>query len=96
VAYEVAGACGDPTTPLQQALDFVVITLTENTGLPWMGMTTYNTAWNGGDYWSEQGYAADAGGANYPYFQGAFPVLQEVAVGSGSYLLGELCPFPLN
>jgi hypothetical protein len=78
---------------LQQALDFVVITLTQDVGLPWLGTRTYNTAWNGGSYWWEQGYAADAGGTNYPYVQGTFPVLQEVAEGEGSYLLGEFCTF---
>jgi hypothetical protein len=61
-----------------------------------MGTTTYDTAWNGGNYWYQQGYAASAGGANYPYLQGPFSVLGELPEGEGANLLGESPPFPIT
>lgn len=54
-----------------------------------MGLKAYSTAWNGPDYWYEQGYAADAGGTNYPYVQGPFAVVNEFSEGFGD-ILGKL------
>jgi hypothetical protein len=89
VHFYYASACGDHPTILQEAIDYVVVILNEETGLPYMGLKAYNPAWNGPKYWSEQGYAADAGNTNYPYYQGPFSVVAEFPEGFGE-LLGEL------
>ena len=72
-----ADACGDPTNLFQAAVDYVIVVLDEETGLPYMGVKDYNTAWNGGNYWDQQGYAGDAGGSVYPYYQSGFSVVSD-------------------
>jgi hypothetical protein len=90
-----ASACGDPTTLVQEGIDYVVVVLSEETNLPYMGLKTYSTSWNGPKYWYQQGYAADAGNTWYPYIQGPFSVVNEFAEGFGD-ILGELCNSSLD
>jgi hypothetical protein len=81
-----ASACGDPSTLVQEGIDYVVVILSEETGLPYMGIKAYDTAWNGPKYWYQQGYAADAGGTMYPYVQGPFSIVNEFSEGFGDIL----------
>ncbi|MEP7267802.1 MAG: hypothetical protein ABI844_09265 [Saprospiraceae bacterium] len=54
------------------AFDYVVCVLNTRMGdlTGWMGSRTYNTAWEGGNYWGHIGYPSDFSGGQRPIFVG--------------------------
>lgn len=76
------------TTDFNIAFDFVVAVLDEYPNLGWIGSKTYDTAWNDAEVWYQSGYAANAGGTQYPYAQGPFEVVAEIPEDNQSDILG--------
>jgi V8-like Glu-specific endopeptidase len=73
------------------AEDYVVCVMDRRIGdeLGWLGTTTYDDNWDGGNYWMHVGYPADIGGAQQPVFEGGFSIANSWAPGffeSGSGL----------
>jgi V8-like Glu-specific endopeptidase len=52
------------------AFDYALVVLDRNIGddVGYMGYTTYNSQWNGGDYWDHIGYPSDIDSAERPVF----------------------------
>ena len=59
------------------ANDYAVLRLYNPIGnwLGWLGTKTYDSGWNGGNYWNLAGYPAAVAGGERPSNQGGIPVL---------------------
>jgi V8-like Glu-specific endopeptidase len=84
----------DGLSDLETALDYVVCVLDSNMGdiAGYPGYRTYNSSWNGGDYWQHMGYPADLSGGERPSFQGnaIISIVQTHSTsGQSGYVLGH-------
>jgi V8-like Glu-specific endopeptidase len=71
------------STSLERAFDYALVVLDRNIGddVGYMGSTTYNSQWNGEDYWDHIGYPGDVASGQRPIFVNN-DAIQEIATHS--------------
>jgi V8-like Glu-specific endopeptidase len=85
---------GPGLSNLETAFDYVVLVMSENVGsmTGYAGYRTYNSAWNGGNYWQNMGYPGGMTGTQRPVFSGSGAIeTVETYTSSGQtgYVLGN-------
>jgi V8-like Glu-specific endopeptidase len=94
VIYWIKTTPADGLTDQETAFDYVVCVLDTHIGdiVGYPGYRTYDSSWNGGNYWQHTGYPVDLSGGERPSFQGnavISSVETQSTAGQEGYVLGN-------
>jgi V8-like Glu-specific endopeptidase len=87
-----------PASDLETAFDYAILTMDEPFGdrLGYAGARTYDSAWEGGDFWQYTGYPGELASGERPAFQGHSVVSSRAdhsLSGQTGYVLGHFNEF---